>query len=381
MCDTTLGEGGTPLVRSVRVGPALGLRSLMFKLESCNPSGSYKDRFVAAQVSAMRAREIRSCLATSSGNTGSALAAYCARYDIQCTIIVNEHAPSGKLAQMQAHGARVIRVQGFATSPEITLQVYAMLERFSRASGAPLVVSAYRYCPEGMAGVESLGRELVNVPGLKHVFVPVGGGGLYSAVCRGLGDSSVRVHAAQPKACLTVVASWERGDDRIHPVESSTRISGLAVPFDIDASLALRLLRKNGGAGFAVPDDEVFEAQRMLLEQEGIYCEPAGAAALVGARMARLQGMIDEDEPVVCLVTGHGFKDPDSITVAAAKFPSMVVAPGVWRILSHEARRQSGSRYRRGHRYRSWHFSRSRQAWRKDCNCADRSVNGANRGN
>jgi threonine synthase len=275
----------------------------------------------------MRTRGIRSCLATSSGNTGSALAAYCARYKIQCVIIVNEHAPAGKLAQMQAHGARVIRVQGFAASPEVTKQVYATLERFSHATGAPLVVSAYRYCPEGMAGVESLGRELRDISGLRHVFVPLGGGGLYSAVCRGLKGSGIRIHAVQPDGCLTTVASWRTGSDCNHPVESKTRVSGLAVPFDIDALLALRLLRENGGVGLAVSDENVFEAQRMLLEQEGIYCEPAGAAALAGARLARMEGIIGSAEPVVCLVTGHGFKDPDSIAAAAAKFPSTILAP------------------------------------------------------
>ena len=269
----------------------------------------------------MRTRGIRSCLATSSGNTGSALAAYCARYQIRCTVIVNEYAPAGKLAQMQAHGARVLRVRGFAASPDVTTQVYTLLERFSNSTGTPLVVSAYRYCPEGMAGVESLGRELRDIPNLRHVFVPVGGGGLYSAVCRGLNGSGIRVHAGQPKGCLTVVASWLRGDDRIEPVESVTRISGLAVPFDIDASLALRLLRENGGVGIAVSDEEVFDAQRLLIEQEGIYCEPAGAAALAAAGIARLNGAIAENEPVVCLVTGHGFKDPDSIAAAANAVP------------------------------------------------------------
>jgi threonine synthase len=327
MPEVTLGEGHTPVVSSVRIGAALGLRSLLFKLESCNPSGSYKDRFIAAQVEVMRARGVRSCLATSSGNTGSALAAYCARYEIQCTIVVNEHAPAGKLAQMQAHGARVIRIRGFITSPGVTTKVFSVLQRFSNETGAPLVVSAYRYCPEGMAGVESLGRELRDIRGLRHVFVPVGGGGLYSAVCRGLDGSGICVHAAQPQGCLTVVASWMRGDDRIDEVESTTRISGLAVPFDIDASLALQLLRRNGGAGYAVSDQDVFDAQRMLLEQEGIYCEPAGAAALAAARLARRDGMLKENETTVCLVTGHGFKDPDAIAAAAERHPSVLLTP------------------------------------------------------
>jgi threonine synthase len=326
MIEVSLGEGNTPLVRSVRIGPRIGLHSLYFKLESCNPSGSYKDRFIAAQVGEMRANGVRACLATSSGNTGSSLAAYCARYEIRCTIIVNEKAPSGKLAQMQAHGARVIRVPGFVTSPEVTTRVYDVLERFSSGTGAPLVVSAYRYCPQGMAGVESLGRELRSIAELRHVFVPVGGGGLYSAVCRGLNGAGVQAHAAQPEGCLTVVASWLTGAELIAPIESTTRISGLAVPFDIDASLALRLLRQNGGKGFAVSDDEVFQAQRMMLSEEGIYCEPAGAAALAAALRARRDGHVGGEETVVCLVTGHGFKDPESIAAASTRHPSELIS-------------------------------------------------------
>lgn len=266
----------------------------------------------------MLQRGVQACLATSSGNTGSALAAYCARYRIRCTIVVNENAPAGKLTQMQAHGARVLRLRDFVTSPAVTQNAYAVLERVSERTGARIVVSAYRYCPQGMAGVEGLGRELGCVPGLRHVFVPVGGGGLYSAVCRGLQGSSTLVHAAQPAGCLTTVAAWHRGDDVIYPVESTTRVSGLSVPFDIDASLALGLLRENGGRGFAVEDSDVFEAQKLMLECEGIYCEPAGAAALAAAMQAHKQGYL-QDEPTVCIVTGHGFKDPDSIAAAAAQ--------------------------------------------------------------
>ncbi len=109
----TLGEGSTPLVRSRRIGPERGAEGLWFKLESSNPSGSYKDRFVAAEVTALLERGTRACVATSSGNTGAALAAYGARYGLRCLILVNHDAPSGKLTQMQAHGAQVIRIQDF----------------------------------------------------------------------------------------------------------------------------------------------------------------------------------------------------------------------------------------------------------------------------
>jgi threonine synthase len=265
-------------------------------------------------------------VATSSGNTGSALAAYCARYGLPCAIVVNQHAPAGKLAQMKAHGALVIRVEDFLTAPELTSEVLGILSRLSQEESAGLVVSAYRYCPEGMAGVEAIGRELQEqcdgAP--PHVFVPVGGGGLFSAVCRGLAGTVSRVHAVQPEGCLTVVASWERGDSEIRPVRSTTRISGLAVPFDIDAGLALDCLRRCEGLGIAVGDDEVFEAQRLMLE-EGIYCEPAGATALAGLRRALGEGKIGREAMAVCLVTGHGFKDPDSVASAAQRHPDTLL--------------------------------------------------------
>ena len=107
------GEGNTPLIPSSRIGRMLGVRNLWFKLESCNPSGSYKDRFACAAVSGMRAAGKTRVIATSSGNTGAALAAYCAAAGIECRIAIVETAPDGKLRQMMAYGAHIFRVRGF----------------------------------------------------------------------------------------------------------------------------------------------------------------------------------------------------------------------------------------------------------------------------
>lgn len=314
------GEGGTPLVESARIGPSLGLR-LRFKLEICNPSGSYKDRFVAAEMEASMRRGMRACVATSSGNTGAALAAWCARANLPCAIFVNELAPAGKLLPMRAHGVRVFRIRDFITSPEVTAQVYARLERMAEAGRIRLIVSAYRYCPEGMRGVEEIAGELLAQErgGVDHVFVPVGGGGLFAAVCQGFRRGTgrlPRVHAVQPEGCATVVAAYRENRQNILPVASTTRISGLAVPFDLDAGLALAQLRANGGRGIAIADEEVFTAQRRMLREEGIWCEPAGAAALAGCLRAHEQGWIAPGATVVCLVTGHGFKDPASLAAA-----------------------------------------------------------------
>ncbi len=315
----TLGEGHTPLLESVMIGPNLNLR-LLFKLELCNPTGSYKDRFVAAQMAEFLRSRVHACVATSSGNTGASLAAFSARYDVQCTILVNEFAPANKVAQMRAYGARVFRVRDFVISPGVTDRVYARLHRISEVKHVRVVVSAYRYCPDGMRGVEAIATELlVQVPaGIDHVFVPVGGGGLYSAVCRGFCRRPPRtpaIHAVQPEGCATVVSAFETGHNEIIPVTTTTRVSGLAVPFDIDASLALSHLRTSGGRGIAVSDEEVFTTQKRMLREEGIWCEPAGATALAGCLRACEQGCIEAGATVVCLVTGHGFKDPESLSL------------------------------------------------------------------
>jgi len=327
MLRTGMGEGNTPLIPSTRIGPELGLHNLWFKLENTNPSGSYKDRFVTAELARPGNEGIRGCLATSSGNTGSSLAACCARYQLPCTIVVNHQVPEGKLIQMKAHGANVIRVEGFAESPATTSAVFDTLGRLSTGRHLTLVVSAYRYCPVGMAGVESLGRELAAASDgpSSHVFVPVGGGGLYCAVTRGLASTPARVHVVQPQGCSTVAAAFKRGDGEIRPVESTTRISGLAVPFDIDASRALKLLCQNGGQAFEVSDDEIFKAQRALLQLEGIFAEPAGATALAGLATAAARRLVSPDEKVVCLVTGSGFKDPGSLATAAARHPDQLI--------------------------------------------------------
>ena len=171
-----------------------------------------------------------------------------------------------------------------------------------------------------MEGVESLGRELAGIPGLRHVFVPVGGGGLYSAICRGLPETGCAFTPRSRKAALrsSLLASRGRFHSPSREHHPDQRAGG-AIRHRCIARPSM--LRDNGGSGYAVRDDEFSKRSDAALE-EGIYCEPAGAAALAGALRARRDGKIADQETVVCLVTGHGFKDPDSIAVAAAHHPS-----------------------------------------------------------
>lgn len=333
----SLGEGSTPLQPSVAVGPSAGLGALWFKCEQANPTGSYKDRFAAMQVSLMLAQGVRRFLATSSGNTGAAVAAYGARAGLVCLLYVNEETPDGKLLQMQAYGAKVHRVKGFGVTPAQTADVFARLKMRSERLGEPLVVSAYAYSPQGMEGVKTIAYEVCE--GLRDcvddVFVPVGGGGLAVAIARGFQDlvraghlqRSPRIHAVQPALNDTVVTPLRFGAAKAQSVSSVTAVSGLSVPVDIDGTRALQAIRATGGTGYLVPDEAIWETQRRLLTEEGLYVEPAAAVSVAGALAARQLGELPANARVVCILTGSGFKDLTSIERSADRNPVRAIDP------------------------------------------------------
>lgn len=319
--QVSLGEGNTPLVRSRWIGPQLGLEHLSFKLEQTNPTGSYKDRFAARLVSLLVAGGHDLCLGTSSGNAGAAMAAYSAAAGIRCVLCVPADAPAAKLTQIQAYGARLLRIPGMVDSPGALRAVLDRLRAVVAARGMPLGTSAYALSPEAMKGNEPIGQELVAQLGAPpdRVFAPMGSGGLVIASRRGLltaGAGATRVHAVQPASNDTLVSALHAGESRAREVTTPghTNISGLGIPIDLDASAALAAVRDSGGDGHLVDDDLVWEMQAHLVRHEGLYVEPAGAASVAGMwQAAQATGSnsraIGSHERVVCLLTGHGFKD------------------------------------------------------------------------
>lgn len=290
----SLGEGNTPLIRSRSIGPSAGLKNLYFKLETVNPSGSYKDRFAAATVAHLRATGRRRCLATSSGNTGAALAAYCAAAGVRCEIATVETAPADKLRQMLAYGAELFRVRGFGLDPEVTQKTFALLQERGERGDAALVISAFRYCPVGMSGVQSISYELAEqLPErIDHVFCCAGGGGLTLAVARGfvrlhemgrLKGALPRVECVQPEGNATIAGPLRRGRDRAEAVTCTTAISGLQVPSVIDGDEVIPACRATGGTGHLVADDFVWQVQARLAREEGIFCGISSGANVTAA--------------------------------------------------------------------------------------------------
>ncbi|HMJ09481.1 MAG TPA: pyridoxal-phosphate dependent enzyme [Pyrinomonadaceae bacterium] len=314
-CFDSLGEGNTPLVRS----SALGRNTpLFFKMEQLNPTGSFKDRFASVETALIKEKGIKTFMATSSGNTGSALAAYSARHGIRCLLFVNEITPQNKLDQMLVYGAEVFRVKNFGVTNGSSAPIFERLRKLAEECNSRLVISAYKYSPEGMEGVKTIAYELVEQLGSvpDQVFVPVGGGGLLSAVWRGfldmkarkLIDSLPRINAVQPVLNDTVVTPLVENAERAREVKTTTAISGLAVQVDIDASLAVRSVRESAGSGYLVSDEDAVSVQEMLSEREGIFVEPAGAVSAAGYLKALSLEKIGQDETAVCVLTGHGLK-------------------------------------------------------------------------
>lgn len=319
----TLGEGSTPLVKSRRIGPSVGLKNLYFKLEYTNPTGSYKDRFACAAISDMLARGKTECIATSSGNTGASLAAYCALAGITCEIAIVEHAPEGKLRQMLAYGARLFRVRGFGVDSQTSTQVVECLRKLSGRPQAQLQISAFAISPVGMSGVVGLSHELVEqLPQpIDHVFCMAGGGGLVVALAKGFEQLCTagkiarcpRVECVQPAGNNTIAGPLRDGKAECQPVECTSRISGLQVPQVIDGNLVLSACRACEGTGHVVSDELVFETQSRLAREEGLFAEPAGSTAVAGAIQAAREGRLDPNATVVCPITGSAFKDPTSL--------------------------------------------------------------------
>lgn len=331
----SLGEGNTPLVRSRSIGPALGLDQLYFKLESTNPTGSYKDRFASVAISDMVARGKRRCLATSSGNTGAALAAYAAAARLECVIAIVETAPADKLRQMLAYGARLWRIRGFGLDPAVSTGVFELLRECGQVGAAQVQISAFHYSPVGMSGVRTLSYELWEQLGEApdHVFTCAGGGGLTLAVAEGFerlvatrrSTRTPAVHCVQPEGNATIAGPLRRGGDRAENVTCTSAISGLQVPSVIDGHETLAAVRRSGGVGILVADEEVWRWQARLAREEGIFCEPAAAVPLAGIAQAVAAQQLGRNDRVVALVTGSGFKDAASVERMLADAPCPLV--------------------------------------------------------
>ena len=291
----SLGEGSTPLVPAPRLSEQVGAE-VWLKIEGANPTGSFKDRGMTCAVSAAAREGAEAVICASTGNTAASAAAYAARAGLRGAVIVPEgKIATGKLAQALMHGARVVALKGNFD------EALALVRQLADEHPVALVNSVNDFRIEGQktAAFEILDA-LDSEP--DALCIPVGNAGNITAYWRGFSE-----RGAQPRMLgfqAEGAAPLVHGAPVEHPetVASAIRIGNPARWED-----AMNAMTASGGAVRAVSDEQILDAYRMLAAREGIFCEPASAASVAGLLAHGTGGA----ERIVCVLTGHGLKDPD----------------------------------------------------------------------
>jgi threonine synthase len=296
----SLGEGSTPLVLAERVSERVGAE-VWLKLEGANPTGSFKDRGMTCAVSAAVREGAEAVICASTGNTAASAAAYAARAGLTGAVIVPEgKIATGKLAQALMHGARVIALRGNFD------QALALVRELVERHPIALVNSVN---PFRLEGQKTAGLEIAEDIGpIDALAIPVGNAGNITAYWKGFQEAGQRPRMLGFQA--EGAAPLVHGAPVEHPetVASAIRIGNPARWEE-----AVDAMRASGGRIAAVSDAQILDAYRFLAASEGVFCEPASAAGVAGL----LAGGADGAEKVVCVLTGHGLKDPQTALARA----------------------------------------------------------------
>lgn len=323
-----LGEGDTPLLPLPALAGRLGLAHVSAKLESQNPTGSYKDRVAAMSMSLALQRGYRGWIATSSGNAGLSFAAYGARAGLPGFLCLVSTAPPEKRAPLVPFGIGMASVDGVgsgatsASGAGLMEQVRAAAERHELFLG----ITANAFNPDGMRGIDTIGYELAEqVPDATQVYVPTGGGGLLASVGRGLVGCGMtaKVVACQPTGCAPIALYVEGKIAEPVVARCDTDISALQLPNPPDGTLAAETVVRSAGWGTAVTDEEILSAQRPLAAVEGVFVEPASAAALAALIQDVERGRVTTADHPVLVLTGAGWKDLGRFATDADRLPTV----------------------------------------------------------
>ena len=314
----SLGEGDTPLVKSVNIARELGVGELYFKLEGCNPTGSFKDRgMVFAMAKAMEDGS-KQAICASTGNTSASAAAYGARFGLKVIILVPKgKIAMGKMAQAIAYGAEIIAIEGnFDQALKVTR---TLAEKYP----ITLVNSLNPFRIEGQktAAFEVI-EDLGGAP--DYLFIPVGNAGNITAYWKGFKEWKDKGKASTTPVMMGFQAEGAAPIVKNMIIEAPQTIA-TAIRIGNPASWkgATDARDESGGLIDSVTDDEILSAYKMMAGKEGVFGEPASAAPLAGLLKMVGQGKSYKGKKIVCIVTGNGLKDPDIPVRYVKPFPEL----------------------------------------------------------
>jgi threonine synthase len=304
----TLNEGNTPLVRAERLRTALGLTAEVYlKCEGLNPTGSFKDRGMTVAVSKAVEEGARAVICASTGNTSASASAYAARAGLRAFVLIPEGKIAlGKLSQAMIHGAQVLQIEGnFDQALGIVRQL----------SGDRVITLVNSLNPYRIEGQKSAAFEICDRLGRSpdYQFIPVGNAGNITAYWKGYQEycREARIEA------LPKMMGWqaEGAAPIVHgKVIERPQTVASAIQIGNPASWrgAVAAAQESGGRIDMVSDGEIIDAYRLLAHTEGIFCELASAASVAGLIKFSRSNNFPRDTVVVCVLTGHGLKDPDA---------------------------------------------------------------------
>jgi threonine synthase len=304
----SLGEGDTPLVRSTSIEKDLGCEALYFKLESCNPTGSFKDRGMVVAVAKAMEEGAHAIMCASTGNTSASAAAYASRYGLKSYVIVPDgNIARGKLAQSVVYGAEIIGVDGnFDDALRLAREI---------TSKHPIAL-VNSVNPHRIEGQKTASFEIADALGDAPdvMALPVGNAGNITAYWRGFVEYYQAERTSQRPRVLGFQAAGAAPLVQGAPVQSPQTIASairIGNPASWKSAIAAR--DESGGSIEAVTDDEILAAYTRLAREEGIFCEPASAACVAGVLKRAVSSPGDlAGKNVVCIITGSGLKDPET---------------------------------------------------------------------
>lgn len=311
----TLNEGNTPLIKAANLTERLhGEINLYFKYEGLNPTGSFKDRGMTLAISKAVESNAKAVICASTGNTSASASAYAAKAGIAAIVLIPAGKIAlGKLAQAIMHDAKVLQIDGnFDDALRIVKQLVEIYP----------ITLVNSINPFRLEGQKTAAFEVCEQLGCAPSYhsLPVGNAGNITAYWKGYKEFNAIGRTKSLPKMLGFQAAGAAPIVLGHPVEKPETIaSAIRIGRPANWQGALNALRESDGKIDAVTDNEILEAYKLIATKEGIFCEPASAASVAGIIKLSRAGFFKGGETVVCTLTGHGLKDPDTVTMVSEK--------------------------------------------------------------
>lgn len=316
----SLQEGNTPLVYAPRISEIVGAE-VHLKFEGANPTGSFKDRGMAMAMTKAKEDGAQVVMCASTGNTSASAAAYAARCGIKCVVLIPEGKIAlGKLAQALIYGAQVLSVEGnFDQALNIAREITAH-------HPVTLVNSINPFRIEGQkTGAFEICDRLGDAP--DYLAIPVGNAGNITAYWKGFLEYHKK--GIVPKLPKMIGFQAEGAAPIVNKeivLNPETVATAIRIGNPASWKQAVAAAHDSAGSIKAVSDEEILEAYKLVASSEGIFCEPASAASIAGIIKAGKKRLFQPQQKIVCILTGHGLKDPDNAVKTASASPTVVPA-------------------------------------------------------